>query len=68
MRRFLVFVFERDIAIEVQETRTVECYKNSLRAASHPHAAPAPSSRVLHDPQPRVQVILIALKLWSKEL
>ena len=39
MRGFLVFVFERDIAIEVQEIPTVECYKNSLTAAGHPQAA-----------------------------
>jgi hypothetical protein len=49
MRLFLVFIFERDIAIEIQENIHGRMLQNSLLVACYPQAAPAPSSRVVHD-------------------
>jgi len=49
MRVFLVFIFERDIAVEIQENIHGRMLHNSLLAAYYPQAAPASSSRVLHD-------------------
>ena len=49
MRAFLVFIFTRDTATEIQENIHGGMLQNSLLAAGYPQAAPASSSRVSHD-------------------